>query len=412
VEKRKVIFVIIIFAIVITFNLVYAIFPSQISTQQEDVSFQEFYNELSPYGHWVEDHNYGYIWIPIAGPSFTPYLTNGFWVMTNYGWTWVSEYDWGWATFHYGRWDYNGSYGWFWVPEIEWGPAWVTWRKSDGYYGWAPMRPGVSISVTFTSYNDVPNDRWTFVKDKDIDSRDLINVYINRENNFKLINNSIVINTTYYDEKRQTTYVAGPDRQEVQKIIGRTIKTVVIHEIDKPGQILDNDRLQIYRPQLHKNKSGNKRAPSELTNLKDVKQISERDNYKQYDKMLIQKNGKGNAQQSVASSKNKLGNKNNEAQLPKLFSHKEKNNNVQTSQISNSNPPKDKDSAIDRTQNRNSFEIPVKGALTDRSSPEEKLDTQMIIKSEDQLIKPKTMLQPKTNSANQPSKPRPDYDKK
>ncbi len=363
-EKRNAIFIIIVFAIVITFNLVNAIFPSQFSNQQEDVSFQEFYDQLSPYGHWVEDNNYGYIWIPITGPSFTPYLTNGYWVMTNYGWTWVSGYDWGWATFHYGRWDYNGSYGWFWVPENEWGPAWVTWRRSDGYYGWAPMRPGVSISVTFTSFNDVPNDRWTFVKDRDIDSRDLSNVYINRENNSQLINNSIVINTTYYDEKRQTTYVAGPGKEEVQKITGRTIKTVVIHEINKPGQILDNDRLQIYRPQLHKVKRGNKHAPSVLANLKDVKQISETETYKQAGNMISRKNGKGNDQQSV-----------------------------------------------DQSQSRNNFEIPVKGKMMDRLSPE-KIDTQNVNKDEDKLIKPRTMIQPKINSSNKLSKPRPNNDNK
>src|SRR5712692_8185849 len=65
------------------------------------VSFQLFYDELSPYGSWVQYPNYGYVWFPHADRDFTPYCTNGRWVPTEAGWTWVSGYPWGWATFHY-----------------------------------------------------------------------------------------------------------------------------------------------------------------------------------------------------------------------------------------------------------------------------------------------------------------------
>jgi len=106
-----------------------------VSAQQENVSFQVFYDQLSPYGQWVDYANWGYVWIPDAGPDFEPYSTAGHWVMTKYGWTWVSEYPWGWAPFHYGRWDFNDDLGWFWIPDTEWGPAWVTWRRANGYYG-------------------------------------------------------------------------------------------------------------------------------------------------------------------------------------------------------------------------------------------------------------------------------------
>jgi hypothetical protein len=71
------------------------------------VSFQMFYDQLSPYGQWVNDPNYGYVWIPDVGPNFQPYATNGYWTMTDYGNTWVSDYEWGWAPFHYGRWLYD-----------------------------------------------------------------------------------------------------------------------------------------------------------------------------------------------------------------------------------------------------------------------------------------------------------------
>ncbi len=323
-------FLVKIFVLVIGLNIAFAIFPKQISAQQNEVNFQEFYDQLSPYGQWIEDSNYGYIWIPTAGPDFTPYLSNGYWVMTDYGWMWESDYDWGWAPFHYGRWDYNGSYGWFWVPDSEWGPSWVTWRRSEGYYGWAPMRPGVSISVTFGNYNDVPNDRWIFVRDRDIERHDIDRNYIDRKNNPNIMSHSKVIEKTYYDNKRHTTYVAGPGREDVQKITGTTIKPVSVHEKDKPGQSLSNSQLQIYRPQIQKNNNRNKPAPSELTKLQDVKHISEREVAKKPQNIQPAdiKSGKRDSQR-VADLPNKINNKGNS---PQQLIAKSAGNNFNTGQ--------------------------------------------------------------------------------
>lgn len=74
--------------------------PKQISAQQNNVSFQVFYDALSPYGQWVDYQNYGYVWIPDVSPEFAPYSSDGYWILTDYGWTWVSDYEWGWAPFH------------------------------------------------------------------------------------------------------------------------------------------------------------------------------------------------------------------------------------------------------------------------------------------------------------------------
>src|SRR5436189_4063176 len=94
--------------------------------EEREVSYQTFYDELSPYGHWVDYPNYGYVWVPDAESDFRPYSTRGHWAYTdNYEWMWVSDYDWGWAPFHYGRWDYDSYIGWYWVPGYEWSPAWV-----------------------------------------------------------------------------------------------------------------------------------------------------------------------------------------------------------------------------------------------------------------------------------------------
>ena len=254
-----------------------AIFTNHASAQQGGVNFGVFYNELSPYGQWVDYPNYGYVWIPSAESDFAPYSSNGYWIFTDYGWTWVSNYSWGWAPFHYGRWDYDDFYGWFWVPDNEWGPSWVNWRRANGYYGWAPMRPGISISVSFGGGYTVPNDRWRFVRDRDFSRPDINHYYINRTKNSMIIKNSSVINRTYTDQNRHSTYVSGPDRADVQKITGRSIQPVVIQDNEKPGQNLRNGQLQIYRPQVQKNdENGPRPAPSRVVNLKDVKRPSER----------------------------------------------------------------------------------------------------------------------------------------
>src|ERR1700752_5301314 len=91
--------------------------PQKVAAQGASVSFQVFYDNLSPYGTWVESPEYGYVWGPDVGPGFTPYGTNGYWVYTDWGWTWVSNYPWGWAPFHYGRWYSDPVYGQVWVPD-------------------------------------------------------------------------------------------------------------------------------------------------------------------------------------------------------------------------------------------------------------------------------------------------------
>jgi len=264
-------------ALLVALNSSPWITPQEVSAQQGDVSFGVFYNELSPYGQWVDYPSYGYVWIPSTGQDFAPYSSNGYWISTEYGWTWVSGYSWGWAPFHYGRWDYDDHYGWFWIPDNEWGPAWVTWRRSPGYYGWAPMRPGISLSVSFGNGYTVPDDHWRFVRDRDFSRTDINHYYINRTNNVTIIKNSSVINRTYTDQSRHSTYVSGPDRSDVQKSTGSTIQPVVIHDNEKPGQNVKNGQLQIYRPRVQMNDAnGRKPTPSKVVNLKDVQRPSEK----------------------------------------------------------------------------------------------------------------------------------------
>src|ERR1035437_7050006 len=128
---------------------------------QQEISFNTFYDELSPYGSWIDYPSYGRVWV-CNEPGFSPYHSGGNWPYTSYGWTWVSDYNWGWAPFHYGRWASDPMYGWFWVPGYEWAPAWVGWRSGNGYYGWAPLSPGLNISIG-ASYNSIPSEHWSFL---------------------------------------------------------------------------------------------------------------------------------------------------------------------------------------------------------------------------------------------------------
>jgi hypothetical protein len=253
------------------------IFTKKVSAQQSNVNFQVFYDQLSPYGEWVNYPHWGYVWIPDAGPDFVPYSTDGHWILTDAGWTWMSDYSWGWAPFHYGRWDYDQYYGWLWVPGNEWGPAWVSWRMAEGYYGWAPLEPGISPSATFGRAYDIHDDHWIFVKEKDIDRSDINHYYVSRTDKDRIVRYSSVINNTFVDSRRHTTYVTGPSRTEIQKATGRKINPVAIQEYNKPGQAISNGHFQIYRPAVVKTGSKEKQpAPSRVINLKDVSQASER----------------------------------------------------------------------------------------------------------------------------------------
>ncbi len=106
-----------------------------------NVGFDYFYDQLSPYGEWNYHPRWGDVWRPTrVGSDFRPYY-RGYWVNTEYGWTWESEEPWGDATSHYGRWVYDPYDGWLWVPGYTWAPAWVVWRGGGNNIGWFPMPP-------------------------------------------------------------------------------------------------------------------------------------------------------------------------------------------------------------------------------------------------------------------------------
>jgi hypothetical protein len=115
-------------------------------------SVDDFREPLSKYGTWMEIEDYGTVWQPqvvIEDVSWRPYCHGGQWIWSDRGWLWQSTYAWGWAPFHYGRWVHARHYGWLWVPDVIWAPAWVEWRSSETYVGWAPKCPEPRNGISF-----------------------------------------------------------------------------------------------------------------------------------------------------------------------------------------------------------------------------------------------------------------------
>lgn len=209
---------------------------SSVSPQDLNISYQTFYDDLSPYGTWINYPTYGNVWHPSISGDFRPYLTNGYWNYSDEGWLWTSNYQWGWAPFHYGRWVYDNSYGWLWTPGYEWAPAWVTWGTYDNYYGWAPLMPDVNVGINFSSYNP-PSVYWNLCDRKEIYNRNIESISEKREvvnNNYSRIN---VINNFNTTNTHNQYYSKGPDIDEVQKFTNKNINPVKIKDVNNVAQM-------------------------------------------------------------------------------------------------------------------------------------------------------------------------------
>jgi hypothetical protein len=247
------------------------------ASAQGSVSLQVFYDELQPYGTWIDHGRYGYVWMPNAGSDFVPYGSNGYWVQTGYGNTWVSNYSWGWAPFHYGRWFYDDFYGWLWVPDTTWGPAWVTWRSGGGYYGWAPLMPGLAVSMSVGYYNQIPNNYWNFVPYRYVMYRQVYRHCVPRPHVVNVINHTtVIVNNNYYnndgpnnngrrDGRDRADYFTGPSRSDIEKRNGERLQVYDVHDRNSPGRTeVSRSSVSLYKPAVET--SGRTRAlPAEFT---------------------------------------------------------------------------------------------------------------------------------------------------
>ena len=242
-------------AIVLGLLLLLTGFTQRAMAQDEDVSLQSFYDELSPYGTWIQDPQYGYVWRPdVDQQDFRPYYSNGRWAMTEYGNTWVSDYDWGWAPFHYGRWVYNRYRQWLWIPDTTWGPAWVSWRSGGGYYGWAPLSPGLNININI----GIPDNWWVFIPQANI-YYDRFPRYYSRRN-VTIIHHTTIINNTY--ERGRRTYYTGPRIDDVRRATRGDVTVYRVNRTDRSGRSeIRGNELNIYNPRPSREARGTVQAP-------------------------------------------------------------------------------------------------------------------------------------------------------
>lgn len=120
-------------------------------------SVDVFYDQMEPYGTWVDEPDVGRVFIPDT-ENYVPY-TVGHWQYTNLGFVWVSNEPYGWATSHYGRWAYSNNFNrWYWSPDTQWGPAWVEWRQTGADFGWAPLAPDVVVRAGWQA----PIESWHY----------------------------------------------------------------------------------------------------------------------------------------------------------------------------------------------------------------------------------------------------------
>ncbi len=203
--------------------------PMPVQTVLEIRTERDFYEPLSPYGHWVETADYGRCWVPDrVDRDWRPYC-NGHWQRTEAGWYWVSDEPWGWATYHYGRWDWKPEVGWLWVPQTLWAPAWVSFHQGGGYMGWAPLHPSARIRDSHLEEPVEPGrDRGlVFVKERSflepvrpatvvVNNTTIINQTVN-------ITNIKVVNNTVINE--------GPRVAAVEQASGRAIQAMPVREL-------------------------------------------------------------------------------------------------------------------------------------------------------------------------------------
>jgi hypothetical protein len=223
---------------------------SKVQAQDVTVSYQDFYDELSPYGQWVYDPDYGNVWVPNEDQDFRPYYSRGHWVMTDYGNMWASDDPWGWACYHYGRWTYNGYYGWIWVPGYEWAPAWVSWRYGGGYAGWAPLSPGISVGISY----GCPDSWWVFVGPQYLYTPNYYNYWRGPAYNRTYISQTTIINNVYVDNRTHVQYNYGPRASTIQATTHAPVQVYRVSQGNRPGVTsIQRNTVSVYRPNVNRN---------------------------------------------------------------------------------------------------------------------------------------------------------------
>ncbi len=218
--------------------------------------YSVFYSRLSSDGDWVEAGDYGYVFRPHADEGdWAPYR-DGHWVWTDRGWFWYSNEHFGWATYHYGRWVRITGQGWCWIPGNEWAPAWVSWRQSNDYVGWAPLPPEAGLSVNAgiggwaDSYYGLGPAAYTFINFKSWGQPSYLRVIAPPAQNIQIIRQTT--NITNIRIQNMTINNFGPKVETIGQYTHQNIvQTKVVFNQNRQagyGATVQGTELQVVAP--------------------------------------------------------------------------------------------------------------------------------------------------------------------
>ena len=217
----------------------------------------DFHAALTPFGTWRTLAPFGEVWVPNdLPPSWRPYTT-GHWVFADsVGWTWVDDAPWGWATFHYGRWTLDTNLGWVWIPGDVWAPAWVAWRESDSFVGWAPLppcaiwRPGVGLFFGVDLAVALGDPWWSFVPIAHLCHPHLIEVLLVPERVKVVLLSSRLVHTVVIENGHPANRAIAVAR--IEKASGLPVNRVVLRDVDRPEKLraapAGPNEVSVFRP--------------------------------------------------------------------------------------------------------------------------------------------------------------------
>src|SRR5262245_29811257 len=255
-----------------------ALFSLPAAAQDQAVDIDVFYEKLEPYGQWFEHPVWGTVWRPRVDQEWRPYA-HGRWVYTDdFGWYWEAEEPWGWAPFHYGRWLIDEDGSWIWIPDTEWGPAWVAWRISEEYVGWAPLPPdarwGPGGELLFDAeFYSAPryHAAWCFVRPHQLILPGLYRYVLPRRYAYSVYRQSHPLRAHHRFEGRFVN--AGYDVRRFERMTGRPVVRMRLRNVESP-QASSPQRgsargpeLSIYKPRFIERTEGTGRInrPAALT---------------------------------------------------------------------------------------------------------------------------------------------------
>jgi hypothetical protein len=147
------------------------------------------YEDMSAYGSWSKDSQYGDVWTPRSVPAdWQPYRTGHWSNVKPWGWTWIDDQPWGYAPYHYGRWA-NRNNHWVWVPPQRdappvYAPALVAFiggielaatlgNQNRAPVGWFPLGPQETYVPSYTTDRDYYNriNRSARIQQNSLDDR-------------------------------------------------------------------------------------------------------------------------------------------------------------------------------------------------------------------------------------------------